>query len=194
MWQLNLLLSSFYFWFAFVFCVLLLFWLGKKGGVENVGLNTYFVRPLWTAYVGPILSLLVYFVAWFYMSDIFEIMGKFAPQILSFDFLVVRMVSAILIFLMHTFLIYRAWRKYMRIDENGVWYYQGIFPWTVTADGLTWKNLERGWLIQGFSSWVLRSWTVRIIHRYNSDKRFDVKHMPQEAVSLIDDMAQREPN
>jgi len=175
-------------------CIALIVLIGRTGGISGIGGDVYIIKPLWTAYYKPIISLYFYclifiLIGYFYEAFRLNIYGN---DVVNLEF--ARLILFLFIILKHAIWIYAVRRRYMRIDEDGVWYYKGIFPWTVTIDGLTWKNLEYSWIIQGFVSWVLRSWTVRVVHRYNSDKRFEVRHMPQEAVALINNMAKREPN
>lgn len=51
-------------------------------------------------------------------------------------------------------------------DEVGVWIYRGILPWSRGTNGVKWRDLEDAVYYTGFFSWLFRSYTVRIGHRF----------------------------
>lgn len=53
-------------------------------------------------------------------------------------------------------------------DENGVWMQSGVFPWEKGISGVQWRDLGQAGYTQGFSSWALRSYDVRISHRFTA--------------------------
>ena len=58
-------------------------------------------------------------------------------------------------------------RKYkMYTNESGVWISYGLFPWTKGFSGVKWRDLNECILVNNFLSWMLRSYTIVVSHRY----------------------------
>lgn len=53
-------------------------------------------------------------------------------------------------------------------DENGVWLQSGLFPWEKGIAGVQWRDLGQAGYTQGFASWALRSYDVRVSHRFTT--------------------------
>jgi hypothetical protein len=53
-------------------------------------------------------------------------------------------------------------------DENGVWMQSGVFPWEKGITGVQWRDLGQAGCTQGFMSWALRSYGVRISNRFTT--------------------------
>ncbi len=51
-------------------------------------------------------------------------------------------------------------------DEVGVWVYSGVLPWKKGIAGVKWRDMDDASFEQGFWSWVTRSYTIRIGHRF----------------------------
>lgn len=51
-------------------------------------------------------------------------------------------------------------------DDIGVWLYSGILPWKKGVQGVKWRDMDEATFENGFLSWVARSYTVRISHRF----------------------------
>ncbi len=51
-------------------------------------------------------------------------------------------------------------------DEVGVWVYSGVLPWKKGIAGVKWRDMDDATFEQGFWSWVTRSYTIRIGHRF----------------------------
>lgn len=182
--------------FAIIASVLSLFLLGLSGGFKKTHADRLVIRPVWTAYVTPIF----YLNAWLAVQSAafsFQPTARLLLQIsnlVNIDLAYLKTLLVLSIIAIQGVSIFQVWKKYMLIDEEGVWGFQGILPWTVTCEGLTWKNFERAWSSQSFISWALSSWTVRIYHRYNSDERFEMDHMPNGTAGAINEMSQRFQN
>ncbi|MCK3656923.1 hypothetical protein A4G19_14750 [Pasteurellaceae bacterium Macca] len=52
------------------------------------------------------------------------------------------------------------------LDDQGVWVYSGIFPWNKGSYGINWRDISGASYRTGFLSWVLKSYTIRVEHRY----------------------------
>lgn len=68
-------------------------------------------------------------------------------------------------------------RKYkLYTDESGVWISYGLFPWTKGFSGVKWRDLNECTLVNNFSSWLLRSYTVLVTHRYTKTDEVVMTH------------------
>lgn len=62
-------------------------------------------------------------------------------------------------------------------DENGVWMQSGIFPWEKGVTGVQWRDLGQAGYTQGFVSWALRSYDVRISHRFTTGSELYLRNV-----------------
>lgn len=56
--------------------------------------------------------------------------------------------------------------RYVFIDETGVWYHRGFLPWTKGCNGIVWRDCGGSSYGQGFSAYILNTYTVYIKHKY----------------------------
>ena len=106
----------------------------------------------WIAYVSPIIIFLIIFsigVALF--ANTYKIAGiivsLIAIVLVTFQFLSIRSIT-------------------LYTDDDGVWVYRGILPWSKGVSGVKLRDLEDAVYFTGFLSWALRSYTIRIGHRF----------------------------
>ena len=78
---------------------------------------------------------------------------------------VVMAVSAIIVG--YRFLMLRSVQLYY--DDVGVWVHSGVLPWKKGVAGVKWRDMDEATFVQGFWSWITRSYTVRIGHRFTKD-------------------------
>lgn len=71
-------------------------------------------------------------------------------------------VGAVLV--AYKFLALRSVQLYY--DDVGVWVYAGVLPWQKGVSGVKWRDMDEATFEQGFWSWLTRSYTVRIGHRF----------------------------
>ena len=62
-------------------------------------------------------------------------------------------------------------------DENGVWMQSGVFPWEKGITGVQWRDLGQAGYTPGFASWALRSYDVRITHRFTTGSELFVRNV-----------------
>ncbi|AZF07693.1 hypothetical protein [Pseudomonas sp. R5-89-07] len=81
---------------------------------------------------------------------------------------------------------------YLYTDSVGVWLYQGILPWRRGYRGVKWRDIEDAMYFTGFLSWVFRSYTVRIGHRFTKTSEILVTHLARgnKAVEHINQLHQ----
>ena len=168
----------------------LAFIIGSFAGIKEINSQKVEIRPIWTAYFYPIFWLNIYILIFDYIINSNIIDYNIFYQ-LNLKPSIVLTSGYILIVLIHMLKIYQAWSNFIIIDSEGVWNRKGIFPWTKVWDGLNWKDVERAWSIQGFISWVLRSYKIEVNHRFLSDTRFVVYHMPRGSASKINEFFQK---
>ncbi len=51
-------------------------------------------------------------------------------------------------------------------DDDGIWVYSGIFPWSKGISGIKWRDLDEAVYRTGFISWAAHSYNIRLSHRY----------------------------
>jgi hypothetical protein len=126
----------------------------------------------WTAYIGTaILALiLMVLVAIFGYANIF---GGLLIGALSLIFIVLRFLSI------------KSHHLYM--DDVGVWRSSGILPWTKGVSGVKWRDLDEAVFFQSLFSWIFKSYSIRIGHRFTKDSEILLSHWNngQKAVTTI---------
>jgi hypothetical protein len=86
---------------------------------------------------------------------------------------IVFVVSAI--YIGYRLLLLRSLQLYF--DEVGVWVYQGILPWNRGVTGVKWRDMEDASFVQTFWSWLTRSYTIRIGHRFTKTSEIVLTHI-----------------
>jgi hypothetical protein len=107
----------------------------------------------WLAYTGVVLLAAVLF------GVLLPLSFTYANEIAA---AVVLVVSAIVVG--YRFLLLRSIQLYY--DDVGVWLYSGVLPWKKGITGVKWRDMEDASFTPGFWSWITRSYTVRIGHRF----------------------------
>jgi len=133
----------------------------------------------WLAYAGvAALAALLFFVALplaFYWNEMA------AAAVLA--------VSALLV--AYRFLLVRSVQLYY--DDVGVWVYSGVLPWKKGVAGVKWRDMDDATYVNGFVSWITRSYTVRINHRYTKESEIVLHHIAggRQAVERINAVHQQ---
>lgn len=72
-------------------------------------------------------------------------------------------------------------------DDVGVWVYSGVLPWNKGVAGVKWRDLDEAVYFQGPVSWALKSYRLRIGHRFTRSSEIVLTKMwrGHEAVMLI---------
>ena len=52
------------------------------------------------------------------------------------------------------------------VNGEGVWLLRGIFPWTKGIVGVKWRDMDEAMFSTGFISWIAKSHTVFVQHRF----------------------------
>ena len=136
----------------------------------------------WLAYTGVLLQAVVLFgVALplsFTLTSGNEIVG-----------LGVLVVSALIVG--YQFMVLRSVQLYY--DDVGVWVHQGILPWKKGLSGVKWRDMDEASFEQGFWSWISRSYTVRIAHRFTKESEIRLTNIGggKDAVGTLNAAHQR---
>lgn len=132
-------------------------------------------RLSWLAYIGVMLTFLIQLavsagIGWWAMN---KAPNQQWHQIgIAAGVLVVMIAIAIFIY---KILFLRSVRLYT--DEIGVWLYRGILPWSRGHLGVKWRDIEDAVHFMGFFSWIFRSYSVRIGHRFTKTSEITVTHL-----------------
>lgn len=145
-------------------------------------------RKAWTAYLGiSVRALLLLGV------------GGFALYSLpDYQWLIVLVMLFGALLIAYRILHLRSYRLYF--DQAGVWIYAGILPWKRGVTGVKWRDLDEALFVNDFWSWLSRSYTIQLKHRFTKAVEISADHMAsgKQAVLTINQEHQRyiaaEPN
>ncbi|MES2258739.1 MAG: hypothetical protein V4724_09475 [Pseudomonadota bacterium] len=72
-------------------------------------------------------------------------------------------------------------------DDVGVWLYSGILPWTKGVQGVKWRDMDEATFVQSFWSWLFRSYSIRIGHRFTKSSEILLTRMARgkDAVAAL---------
>lgn len=97
----------------------------------------------------------------------------------------------ILIITVHLMSSVRALQSiYLYYNRTGVWVSYGFLPWNRGGYGVKWRDLEGAVYYTNFSSWIFKSYTVRISHRFTKTSEIYLTDMARGdlAVSRINEL------
>ena len=117
----------------------------------------------WVAYLGLLALALILF-------------GALLPLAFMWNELaagVVLVLSAIIV--IFRFLSIRSVQLYY--DDVGVWLFSGILPWKKGVTGVKWRDMDEATFVQGFFSWIFKSYSVRIGHRFTKSSEIFLTDM-----------------
>lgn len=140
--------------------------LNHDGHVGEQGSPFLVFRLSWVAYLREIFAFLVRLLLCGVLATVISLgLDRFAHMRTEAWLPVLGLVAAI------------AWTVYSTMltnsvrlftDENGVWMQSGVFPWEKGISGVQWRDVGQAGYTQGFMSWALRSYDVRISHRFTA--------------------------
>lgn len=70
-------------------------------------------------------------------------------------------------------------------DDVGVWLYSGILPWKKGVSGVKWRDLDEAVYFQTLWSWLFKSYSMRIGHRFTKSSEILLTHMARGNESAI---------
>jgi hypothetical protein len=86
-------------------------------------------------------------------------------------------------FVAYRVMVIRSYKLYY--DDVGVWVYSGILPWKKGVLGVKWRDLDEALYYQTFWSWLFKSYSVRIGHRFTKSSEIFLTHMAQGNASAM---------
>ena len=63
------------------------------------------------------------------------------------------------------------------IDDEGVWVFRGVFSWQKGIYGIKWDDFGEALFYQNITSWLLKSYTIKIKNRFRSEHEIVLTHM-----------------
>lgn len=95
------------------------------------------------------------------------------------------MLVASLVLVVYQFLFLRSFHLYF--DDVGVWVYSGVLPWNKGVAGVKWRDLDEAVYFQSMGSWLFKSYSIRIGHRFTKSSEILLSHWARghEAVMAI---------
>ena len=127
----------------------------------------------WTAYVRVVLVGLALFL----------IVTPIAWSISHIAGIVVLLASLALV--IYQVLVLKSFHLYF--DDVGVWVYSGVLPWNKGVAGVKWRDLDEAVYFQSMGSWLFKSYSIRIGHRFTKSSEIFLSHWARgnEAVMEI---------
>jgi hypothetical protein len=136
----------------------------EEDNASRSGPNTHVVGvKSWIAYLGLIVMSVVAFGVLLPLAFLWHELAAAA----------VLVVSAIVI--VYQFLVIRSVQLYY--DDVGVWVFSGVLPWKKGIAGVKWRDMDEATFEQGFWSWITRSYTIRIGHRFTKESEIRLTHI-----------------
>jgi hypothetical protein len=76
---------------------------------------------------------------------------------------------------------------HLYVDDDGVWVFSGILPWNKGIAGVKWRDLDEAVYFQSMGSWLFKSYSIRIGHRFTKSSEILLSHWARghEAVMTI---------
>lgn len=132
-------------------------------------------RLSWVAYLRETFAFLVRFLICGIVATVISLgLDRFAHMNTQSWLPVLGLVAAIL-WTVYSVLLTKS--VLLFTDENGVWMQAGVFPWEKGVSGVQWRDLGQAGYTQGFMSWALRSYDVRISHRFTTGSELHLRNV-----------------
>lgn len=78
-------------------------------------------------------------------------------------------------FTIYQVLVLKSFHLYF--DDVGVWCYSGVLPWNKGIAGVKWRDLDEAVYFQSMGSWLFKSYSIRIGHRFTKSSEILLSHM-----------------
>lgn len=95
-----------------------------------------------------------------------------------------------LAFLTYKILVINSYQ--LSFDDRGVWCFYGILPWAKGSSGVKWRDLDEAVFFQSMGSWLFKSYSIRLGHRFTKSSEVILTHMAlgHQAVQEINERHQ----
>jgi hypothetical protein len=119
-------------------------------------------RKSWTAYIGHVLTAPIWLLLVFLLGIYHWLAG------LAF-------FGLIGLWTVYKILVIRSYVLYY--DEMGIWCFSGVLPWKKGVIGVKWRDLDESVYFQTLWSWLFKSYSIRIGHRFTKSNEVFLTHM-----------------
>lgn len=127
------------------------------------GHGTLLAVKSWTAYINTLLLAVLLF-------------GFALPLSFRYSELLAGAVMLVAVLVVgYRILVIRSVQLYY--DDVGVWLYSGILPWAKGVQGVKWRDMEDASFVPSFWSWLFRSYSIRIGHRFTKSSEIQLTRM-----------------
>lgn len=120
-------------------------------------------RKSWTAYVG----IFLFTIGWFLVVPVVAWSFSWIWGTLS--------ALIMVIFLIHKILLLRSYNLFF--DKEGIWIKWGFLPWQKGLAGVKWRDLDGAVCYQTMTSWLFKSYTIRVGHRFTRSSEIFLRHI-----------------
>lgn len=102
----------------------------------------------------------------------------------------VSILCLVIAYIVYKILLVRSHHLYF--DDLGVWAFSGVLPWSKGVAGVKWRDLDEAVYFQSLGSWLFKSYSVRIGHRFTKSSEILLSHWSKghEAVMTINQQHQ----
>jgi hypothetical protein len=125
----------------------------------------------WTAYFGVV-----------FFSVVLLLLATPAAWAASWVAGLVILVLSVL-YLGYKIALLRSYKLYY--DDVGVWLYSGVLPWKKGVSGVKWRDLDESVYVQNLWSWLFKSYSMRIGHRFTKSSEILLTHMARGHESVM---------
>lgn len=70
------------------------------------------------------------------------------------------------------------------IDDKGVWVLRGVFLWQKGIYGIRWDEFGEGVFYQDLTSWILKSYTIEIKHKFKEGHKIRLTQMKNGDIAI----------
>jgi hypothetical protein len=123
---------------------------------------TILATKSWTAYCSVFAVASVMLLVFVLLFSIGNIVLGLGVMLLAAGFLIYRIADIL------------SYKLYY--DQNGVWIYSGVLPWSRGVNGVKWRDLDEAAFFQSALGWMANSYTIRISHRYTKSEEIRMTH------------------
>ena len=148
-----------------------------NGRVIEEGSPFLVFRLSWLAYVSEIWRFLVRFFVWGMLALAVSYGLAALTKQAHREFNWVMLVGVGLAIAHTGYAIALKWSVRVFTDDAGVWMFSGIFPWEKGLRGVQWRDVGEAGYTQGLASWMFRSYSIRVSHRFTQGAELAVRNV-----------------
>jgi hypothetical protein len=89
------------------------------------------------------------------------------------------------VFLMFLYNVFFLRSVVLYYDDDGVWLFSGIFPWSRGIIGIKWQDMDEALYKTAFLSWLFKSYDLTISHRFTKSNEIVLPDMYQGNKAVI---------